>query len=82
MDGGFVDGRNDIYSQQILEDYSRIAAAEGDGRSLLDSYEVSAIVVPPDSYLAAALRSDPTWCSADTSPTAVLLTRGPCSSST
>jgi hypothetical protein len=78
----FVDGRNDMYSQQILEDYSRIAAAEGDWRGLLDSYEVSAIIVPPDSYLAAALRSDPTWCSADRSPTAVLLTRGRCSSST
>jgi hypothetical protein len=74
----FVDGRNDMYSQQILEDHSRIAAAEGDWDALLDAYDVSAIVMPPDSDLIEALQSDPGWCEADVSRTAVLLLIGPC----
>ena len=80
-DGGgrvFVDGRNDMYSQDILEQYSQIAGAEGRWRNLLDAYEVQAIVMPPDGDLIEALSSDPSWCEADRSTTAVLLIKGPC----
>ncbi len=57
----FVDGRNDMYPQAILEDYSRIRSAQSGWEALLDRYGASAILLPPDAPLvSAAARSG--WC--------------------
>jgi len=57
----FVDGRNDMYPQSILEDYTSIREAQGDWQAKLDRYGADAILLPPDAPLAVAATS-PTWC--------------------
>jgi hypothetical protein len=70
----FVDGRNDMYPQSILEDYSSIRAADAGWPALLDRYGANAILLPPDAPL---VRAAPTsgWCEKLRDDHEVLLTR-------
>lgn len=49
----FVDGRNDMYPQSILEDYSSIRDAQSGWQARLDRYGATAILLPPVAPLAA-----------------------------
>ena len=65
----FVDGRNDMYNQSILEDYSAIRSADPGWQELLDSYHVDAMIWPPDVVLTRGLLDQPMpdgtrWCEA------------------
>jgi hypothetical protein len=65
----FVDGRNDMYDQAILEDYSAIRAADPGWPDLLAEYEVEAMLWPPEVALTRGLLDQPmpdgtTWCEA------------------
>jgi hypothetical protein len=65
----FVDGRNDMYEQAILEDYSAIRAADPGWQELLAEYEVGAMLWPPEVVLTRGLLDQPmpdgtTWCEA------------------
>jgi hypothetical protein len=64
-DGGahvFVDGRNDMYSQQVLEDYTAIRAADPGWQDLAAQYGVEAILLPPTTTLTRGPASDAGWC--------------------
>ena len=64
-DGGahvFVDGRNDMYSQQVLDDYTAIRAADPGWEKLVDSYGVEAILLPPETTLTRGPAADAGWC--------------------
>lgn len=77
-DGGarvFVDGRNDMYPEEILDAYSTLRAATGDWSSLLDAYAVDAILMRPTAPLVAAARARGDWCPAVEEPDQVLLLR-------
>ena len=43
----FVDGRNDMYDDSILEDYNLVRGAEPGWEEIPDRYEVDAMVFPP-----------------------------------
>ena len=58
----FVDGRNDMYSQQVLEDYSAIRAADPGWQELAARYNVDAILLPPDTTLTRGPANDAGWC--------------------
>jgi hypothetical protein len=58
----FVDGRNDMYSQQVLEDYSSIRAADPDWQELADKYGVEALLFPPEITLTRGPAKDAGWC--------------------
>jgi hypothetical protein len=63
----FVDGRNDMYDQAILDDYSAIRAADPGWEELLAAYEVEAMLWPPDVVLTRGLLDGPlpdgsAWC--------------------
>jgi hypothetical protein len=58
----FVDGRNDMYSQQVLEDYSAIRAADPDWQELAAKYDVQAILLPPETTLTRGPAKDAGWC--------------------
>lgn len=60
----FVDGRNDMYSQQVLEDYSAIRAADPGWESLAASYGVEAILLPPETTLTRGPAASAGWCEA------------------
>jgi len=57
----FVDGRNDMYPQAILEDYSSIREAHSGWQAKLDRYGTDAILLPPDAPLAGVASSS-AWC--------------------
>ena len=72
-----MDGRNDMYDQSILEDYSAIRSADPGWQELLDSYDVDAMIWPPDVVLTRGLLDQPMpdgtqWCEAYRDDTQVL----------
>jgi hypothetical protein len=70
----FVDGRNDMFGEQILEDYSSIRAATPGWEELLASYGADAILMPPEAALVdAAVHAG--WCEVHRDELAVLLVR-------
>ena len=73
-DGGrvFVDGRNDMYGQEVLEDYSAIRAADPDWQELATHYGVEAILLPPTTTLTRGPAAAAGWCEAYRDGTQVL----------
>ena len=76
-DGGrvFVDGRNDMYDQRILEDYSAIRAADSGWEELVEEYRVEAILLPPKTTLTRGPAQQAGWCEAYRDDLQVLLLR-------
>lgn len=76
-DGGrvFVDGRNDMYDEEILDDYSAIRAADPGWEALTDEYRVDAILLPPTTTLVRGPAQDAGWCEAYRDGEQVLLMR-------
>jgi hypothetical protein len=58
----FVDGRNDMYSQQILKDYTAILSADPGWQALVKHYKVAALLLRPESTLTRGPASDAGWC--------------------
>jgi len=58
----FVDGRNDMYSQQVLEDYTAIRAADPGWEELAGRYGVEAILLPPETTLTRGPAESAGWC--------------------
>jgi hypothetical protein len=58
----FVDGRNDMYSQRVLEDYSSIRAADPGWQELAQRYGVGALLFPPEITLTRGPAKDAGWC--------------------
>lgn len=50
----FVDGRNDMYGDAILDEYLVAVNAAPGWQHVLDQYRVTAILLPPDKALVAA----------------------------
>ncbi|MGZ8562950.1 MAG: hypothetical protein ACXWWU_04955, partial [Candidatus Limnocylindria bacterium] len=71
----FVDGRNDMYSQQVLEDYSAIRAADPDWQALATRHRVEAILLPPTTTLTRGPAAAAGWCEAYRDDTQVLFLR-------
>jgi hypothetical protein len=74
----FVDGRNDMYDDSILEAYSAIRAAAGDWEAQLERYDVEAILLPPSAPLVRGAAQDAGWCEAYRDGVQVLLLREGC----
>jgi len=68
----FVDGRNDMYDQQILEDYEAIANADPDWDQLALAYGVNAILLRPEAPLTRGPAEYAGWCEAFRNETQVL----------
>ena len=71
----FVDGRNDMYSEQILNDYSTIRDVSGDWTSLTQKYGVEAMLFPPYATIVKGAATDAGWCQAYRDATSVLLVK-------
>jgi hypothetical protein len=71
----FVDGRNDMYDERILEDFVRIRNAEAGWNDLLATYGADAVVLPPEAGLVAGAAGDQGWCEVHRDDVAVLLLR-------
>jgi hypothetical protein len=71
----FVDGRNDMYDQQILEDYDAIRLADPGWEAIADRYGVEAIVLKPTATLTRGPAEAAGWCEAYRDETQVLYLR-------
>ena len=71
----FVDGRNDMYSEQILNDYSTIRDVSGDWTRLTQKYGVQAMLFPPYATIVKGAATDAGWCQAYRDATSVLLVK-------
>ena len=76
-----VDGRNDMYSEQILNDYVSIRNATEDWEELADRYGVEAMILPPEAAVVTQAPQSGDWCEAYRDEVAVLLLRS-CASQT
>ena len=76
-DGGrvFVDGRNDMYDESILDDYSTIRAADPGWAELLDRYGVEVILLSPSAPLVRGPAQDAGWCELYRDDEQILLAR-------
>jgi hypothetical protein len=57
----FVDGRTDLYDDELLSVYLEVVAAQGDWRNMLDECSINLVLIESHSPLAVALSSEPGW---------------------
>jgi hypothetical protein len=74
----FIDGRNDMFDQSILDDYSLIRSAGPDWDTKLRDYGATAILLPPDAPLTRGPAEAAGWCEALRTQLEVLLLRDGC----
>lgn len=60
----FVDGRNDMYDQSILEAYDAVRNADPDWQEIVDRWDVDAILLSPMTTLTRGPAEDAGWCEA------------------
>jgi hypothetical protein len=70
----FVDGRNDMYDERILDDYLRIRNAAEGWQELAQGYGVEAILLPPSAAVTDTAAAEG-WCEIHRDAVAVLLLR-------
>jgi hypothetical protein len=58
----FVDGRNDMYDQQVLEDYDSIKNADPNWQALADRYGVDALLLKPEATVTRGPAETAGWC--------------------
>jgi len=71
----FVDGRADLYGDDLLGQFTTAVQLRTGWREVLDSWKVEAVLVPPACALAQALLLDPNWHAALSDSKAILLLR-------
>jgi hypothetical protein len=71
----FVDGRNDMYDQAILEDYNHVRLADEGWEAIVDRYQVDAMLFPPDEPITKGLAEIAGWCEAYRDPNEVVYLR-------
>jgi hypothetical protein len=70
----FIDGRADLYGQQLLDQFANTYQFEGDWQQPLERWRIGAVLVPRDSPLAVGLRSAKGWTAAYEDSQSAILT--------
>ncbi|MGC1371712.1 MAG: hypothetical protein WA824_06200, partial [Candidatus Sulfotelmatobacter sp.] len=73
----FIDGRADVYGDQLLHDFATIYDFKDDWQQTLQRWHIQCVLVPPGSALATGLRNAPGWTVSFEDAQAVVLTRSP-----
>jgi hypothetical protein len=71
----FVDGRNDMYDQQVLEDYDAIKNADPGWEALADRYGVEALLLMEEATVTRGPATNAGWCERYRDDNEVLLLR-------
>lgn len=71
----FMDGRADVYGDELLRMYVSVIGLEVDPQVILDRYRIDHALLPPDWPLAAWFDQSPSWRRAYADPTAVIWVR-------
>ena len=57
----FMDGRADVYGDDLLRMYVSVIGVQGDPQEVLDRYGIDHVVLPPDWELSRWLDDSPLW---------------------
>ncbi len=71
----FVDGRADLYGDDLLGQFKTAVRLHTGWRDILDRWQVETVLVPPSSAVAQALLIDPDWHAAFRDSKAIILVR-------
>ena len=71
----FVDGRADLYGDDLLRQFKTAIQLRTGWRDILDHWKVEAVLVPPSCALAQALLLDPSWHVTYSDSKAIILLR-------
>jgi hypothetical protein len=71
----FMDGRADVYGDELLQMYVSIIGVQDDPQVLLDRYQIDHALFPPDTPLAGWFDASPAWERAYADDTAVVWLR-------
>ena len=71
----FVDGRADLYGDNLLRQFKTAVELRTGWRDVLDSWEVGAVLLPPSCALAQALLVDAHWHTVFSDSKAIILFR-------
>ena len=74
----FVDGRNDMYPQRVLDAYSAIRAADPGWEALAAKYRVEAVLLPPEAPVTRGAATIAGWCEVLRDEVEVLYLAEPC----
>jgi hypothetical protein len=76
----FVDGRADLYGDDMLRQFKTAVQLRNGWRQVLDGWNVQALLLPSSCALAQALALDPAWHTAFRDSQAIVFLRTPSSS--
>jgi len=71
----FMDGRADVYGDDLLKMYVSIIGVQGDPQVEMDRYRIDYAVFPPDTPLAAWFDASEQWMRVYSDPTAAIWVR-------
>ena len=71
----FVDGRADLYGNDLLRQFKTAVQLRTGWREVLDGWKVEEVLVPPSCALAQALLLDPDWHAVFSDSRAIILLR-------
>jgi hypothetical protein len=71
----FVDGRNDMYPEEILDEYTSISMADAGWEEILDDRGANALLFPPSKPIVKGIAQNAGWCEAHRDDDSVLLLR-------
>ncbi|HET6381265.1 MAG TPA: hypothetical protein VFH63_09610 [candidate division Zixibacteria bacterium] len=57
----FMDGRADVYGDELLQMYVSVIGVQGDPQEIFDRYEIDHVLIPPDWDLAGWLDASSAW---------------------
>jgi hypothetical protein len=73
----FIDGRADLYGQPLLDQFADTYSFKGTWQQNLRDWNITTVLVPPDSALATGLRHSPEWHISYEDQNSLVLTAGP-----
>jgi hypothetical protein len=73
----FVDGRTDLYADEILHLYLRVLGGEDGWEETLNQYRVNLVLIEPSSALARELKRSMDWIEAYRDDVAIIFQRNP-----
>jgi hypothetical protein len=71
----FIDGRTDLYSDEVINQWLQVMRAEPGWKQVLEDYEINLILVERESFLDRILAHDSSWISVYEDDQAVIFER-------
>lgn len=57
----FIDGQTDFYGEALTRQYEQVIDFQTGWEQVLNQYQVTYLLIPPDSALAQGIKDDSSW---------------------